>query len=116
LLTLLAMHCGKVLTQRFLIGEIWGAAVADEAQSLRVFLFAVLDGGSEKQNLPAVRAAGLRDDTDERTLARTIRPGKRHGFTLRNGKTNAGKRLRILVSLADFTGLQKQWCVHAARP
>lgn len=36
LLTLLAMHCGKVLTHRFLIGEIWGAAAVDEAQSLRV--------------------------------------------------------------------------------
>jgi two-component system KDP operon response regulator KdpE len=36
LLTLLARHCGKVLTHRFLISEIWGASVADDAQTLRV--------------------------------------------------------------------------------
>lgn len=36
LLTLLAKHCGKVLTHRYLISEIWGAPVADDAQSLRV--------------------------------------------------------------------------------
>ncbi len=36
LLTLLAKHCGKVMTHRFLISHIWGAVVADDAQTLRV--------------------------------------------------------------------------------
>ena len=36
LLTLLARHNGKVLTHRFLISEVWGAPVADDAQTLRV--------------------------------------------------------------------------------
>lgn len=36
LLSLLAKHCGKVLTHRYLIGEIWGTSVTDDAQSLRV--------------------------------------------------------------------------------
>ena len=36
LLTLLAEHPGKVLTHRYLIGEIWGASPAGDTQSLRV--------------------------------------------------------------------------------
>jgi two-component system KDP operon response regulator KdpE len=36
LLTLLSSHHGKVLTHRFLIGEIWGGAAQSDTQSLRV--------------------------------------------------------------------------------
>lgn len=36
LLTLLAKHQGKVLTHRFIINEIWGAASLGDTQSLRV--------------------------------------------------------------------------------
>ncbi len=36
LLTLLARHSGKVMTHRFLIGQVWGASVSDDAQTLRV--------------------------------------------------------------------------------
>ncbi len=36
LLTLLAKHCGKVLTHRFLISQVWGTAGTDDAQTLRV--------------------------------------------------------------------------------
>ncbi len=36
LLTLLALHSGRVLTHRFLIDEIWGASMPEDTQSLRV--------------------------------------------------------------------------------
>jgi two-component system KDP operon response regulator KdpE len=36
LLSVLARHCGKVLTHRFLIEEIWGIREGDDTQSLRV--------------------------------------------------------------------------------
>lgn len=36
LVVLLAKHCGKVLTHRFLISQVWGSAAAGDAQTLRV--------------------------------------------------------------------------------
>lgn len=38
LLSLMAKHAGKVLTHKFIIREVWGSAIGNETQSLRVFM------------------------------------------------------------------------------
>lgn len=38
IMALLCKHPGKVLTHKFIIGEIWGPAIGSETQSLRVFM------------------------------------------------------------------------------
>lgn len=38
LMALLAKHAGKVLTHKFILGEVWGALTGDDTQSLRVFM------------------------------------------------------------------------------
>lgn len=37
-MALLCKYSGKVLTHNFIINEIWGAALGNETQSLRVFM------------------------------------------------------------------------------
>lgn len=37
-MVLLCKYSGRVLTHNFIINEIWGAQVGNEAQSLRVFM------------------------------------------------------------------------------
>ena len=38
LLALLAKHAGKVLTQRFLLKEVWGPAYVERAHYLRIYM------------------------------------------------------------------------------
>lgn len=38
LIVLLARHAGRVLTHRYILGEIWGPAHVDDTQYLRVFI------------------------------------------------------------------------------